>query len=268
MAGSVSNKISESAINTDERAVIEKYGFNVGAEGSHFVLTDPEYRKQNKGKGGRHEGGNISILLNAAVAQRKSLEQSAKAPSDQVDHQAARSKNEKATERRLAHQVSENKGRSDPPKTKVAGNGNIPETDAPSKVGGDDTGAASTQSRDNDTSNVNTPASAAETRKDAVKPARVKLEKAAKEPKAPKEKKERVKKVREPKVRKDVRYVRAFREISSNLQITPEALSAKAGVKSHAATWIDVWNTVVKILDERKALAVPAADLTCGTAAK
>jgi hypothetical protein len=67
-------KLSESAIDDNERAVIGKYDFEVRDKGGHFEVTDPVVRKANRGKGGKHSGGNLSICLSAAVSERQAHE--------------------------------------------------------------------------------------------------------------------------------------------------------------------------------------------------
>lgn len=80
----IDKSISESAINANERAVIEKYNFDVSTDGNRFVVTDSAYRKANRGKGGKYVGGNIELLLVEAVEQHKTLDLVASAPSDKV----------------------------------------------------------------------------------------------------------------------------------------------------------------------------------------
>lgn len=256
----IDKSVSDSAINADERAVVEKYNFNLSAgTGGHFVLVDPEYRRQNKGKGGRHEGGNLSILLTAAVAQHKTLEQASKAPSDQVDKQAARAK-------------------TNPPKTKVSGAGNIPETDEhPGLVVTSLQTGKTTVIQPPGTVAPKTPVSAALTDVDdktqVTAPAPVKrtervrdatpttetsdeLEarlKAAKKAKAKEPKAEKKAKAPKPeKERKDNRYLRAARLIAKKPSITAEQLAEKADMsESTAGHCIDAWRGVTAALLEK-----------------
>ena len=86
----IDDSISPSAIDANERAVIEKYAFELRSEGDRFVLLDPIIRRANRGKGGRHIGGNLGVLLTAAVTERRAHEANAKAPSDKTDKQRAR----------------------------------------------------------------------------------------------------------------------------------------------------------------------------------
>ena len=88
--------IDASAINASERAVIESYDFELRREGDRFVVIDLAFRKANRGKGGRHIGGNLSLLLTAAITQRKSLDVAVKAPSDKVERQNGRAKTNSA----------------------------------------------------------------------------------------------------------------------------------------------------------------------------
>lgn len=67
-------KISETSLDDGARAVIEKYGFEVRDNGGHFEVLDPIVRKANRGKGGKHSGGNIDICLSAAVSERQAHE--------------------------------------------------------------------------------------------------------------------------------------------------------------------------------------------------
>ncbi len=233
----IDKSVSDSAISADERAVVEKYGFNVSAgAGGHFVLIDPEYRRQNRGKGGRHEGGNLSILLTAAVAQHKTLDQAAKAPSDQVDKQAARAK-------------------TNPPKTKVAGNGNIPETDDAPKT---PVSAALTDVDDKTQVTAPAPVKRTERVRDATPTTETSDElearlKAAKKAKAKEPEAEKKAKASKPeKERKDNRYLRAARFIAKKPSITAEQLAEKADMsESTAGHCLDAWKGVTAALLEK-----------------
>ena len=66
--------ISESALDANQRAVIEKYGFEMRDRGGQFELTDPVVRRANRGKGGKHTSGNADLALHAAVAERQAHE--------------------------------------------------------------------------------------------------------------------------------------------------------------------------------------------------
>ncbi len=64
------------SIDDNEKAVINKYGFELRDKEGHYELVDPVYRKANRGKGGKHSGGNLPILLQAAVAERRAFDES------------------------------------------------------------------------------------------------------------------------------------------------------------------------------------------------
>lgn len=74
--------IAESAIDANERAIIEKYGLRVEQDGDRFSVVDSVVRKAKRGKGGRYTGGNLTELLRAAVSEHQACNASADAPSD------------------------------------------------------------------------------------------------------------------------------------------------------------------------------------------
>jgi hypothetical protein len=58
------------------------------------------------------------------------------------------------------------------------------------------------------------------------------------------------------------RYLRGMRVIANGRNVSPEDIAKQADMsKSGAKACIIAWNTAVRLLDEKKALAVPAADL-------
>lgn len=239
----IDQSISPSAINANELAIIEKYGFDVKDDSGYLVVIDPTYRKANGGKGGRYGGqnggfggGNIGGMLAAAVKNRQALEGAAKAPSDKPK-----------------------------PATKVKGNGNVPETDPKAETVTVAKAASASRKRvtvepkDNASKNV-TPTGNAANAPSSRKSANSKASKKA-------DKKEKA--VKPAKVRGDNRYLRAARVISGNPNITAKALSKEAAMsESMAANCLLSWQAVIVVLDNRKALAVKAADLLSKTDTK
>ena len=267
------------AINANEKAVIEKYGFEVRDENGHFALLDKVVRKASRGKGGRHVGGNLELLLRAAVSERKAHDDNAGAPSDK-------------------------------PKTKVAGNGNVPETDtkpktpaAPKLGAPDGVPAASSDPTDDQRTTISRYGFTAEPAKgntweiiDPVvakyyafrdaskkgkyvgelavalgqaievrsqyeaeiaapkngkgKKTRATLDNGADKP-AAKGKKEKPAKA--PKERKDNRYLRAFRVIAAKPDVTAELLAKQADMSvSMAGNCLVAWASAMQVQEEHK----------------
>lgn len=79
----ISPSISPSAVNDAERATVEKFGFRLEDDNGQFDLVDPVVRKAERGRGGRYKGGNLELLLKAAVSQREAHDKAASVPSDE-----------------------------------------------------------------------------------------------------------------------------------------------------------------------------------------
>lgn len=216
----------EQALSKGDRAVVEKYGFEVRKDGGLITLTDPVVRKANRGKGGHYTGIRVVELLESAVAQRRAADKSMKAPSDKVEKQNARAK-------------------ADAPKA-----GSAASTSQTTPVAKPEPDADTSTTPPDKTTGTSTPA--------VTRGVRASKRGAAKKGSGEKESSKK----KEPKQRKDVRYVRAFRAIFARPAITVAQLSKEADLPSKSsAAWLDVWNTAVKVLAEGGKLSVDQATL-------
>jgi hypothetical protein len=277
--------ISESAVSVNERAVVEKYGFDVRNEQGLFLVVDPVVRKANRGSGGKYgPGGKVELLLTAAVNSRKEYERTAKAPSDEAERRLRRAKSTKAAAAPPSATAA----------TAMSGNGATSSTqndtsadehatgvpsDTPSttaeqaatieKYGlkvssGVLTGEvvvedpkvakyyafkdASKKGRYVGTDLDELLAQAVAVHEGMIAPVPAADGKKKAEPKA-----EKKAKAAEPKPRKDNRYLRAFRVIALDPKVTAEALAKKASMStSMAAACLQAWQAANAVMAEQK----------------
>ncbi len=226
-------------ISDNQRAVVEKYGFNLTTdEHKHYVLTDPLVRKANRGKGGKQVGGNLDLCLSAGVAEHKAHLANASAPSDKTDKQNVRAKTNPTKPNGAAMPPASDKTSTSQPEVVTREPKVLAAQTEPAKADSDASNASNELTRDDTSSNKKTRGR----RADAT----------AKAPRA--------KKVREKTERGPNRYQRVFSLIAANPSITVAELAKKADL-SKAAAWIDVWNTAVMMLDKKGALKTPVAEL-------
>jgi hypothetical protein len=72
-----------------------------------------------------------------------------------------------------------------------------------------------------------------------------------------------------PAAKPENRYLRGMRVIAEDRKVSPDDIAKQAGMsKSGAKACIIAWNTAVHLLDQKKALAISAADLVNNTLTK
>lgn len=154
----------------NQRATIVKYGFVLRDNNGHFRLIDPQINKKLSNKAGRYDGGNLDVLLIAAVEARKIRDEKAGTQPQPEKTQDAPDAPQPAPEPVKAEDAPEDAEKA--PQTEITGDVTL-----------DDTGK--------------------------------------REP-------GRSRKSREPKVRKDVRYVRAMKVLIGEPDISQADLSKQA----------------------------------------
>lgn len=265
--------ISATAINKNQKAVIEKYNFSLHSNFGQFELTDAVIRKANRGKGGKHTGGNLDILLAAAVNERKALDASLAAPSDQVTNAAVRAKTNPPKKAKTPKSLDENAAA-------VLGDSRGPRPVDMKSLDEVRTLAGADATNDHVAADETAPVKDAEgdapahendpahddTSKRTKRAQRASL---SQETSTKPERKPRVKKVKEPKVRKDNRYLRTARIVAEDLTFLPTSskdreackkrLAAAVGDISPASAghFFEAWMGITAILTAKGWLTIP-----------
>ena len=268
---------SDVSLTANEEAVVNKYGFDVKTEAGLFLLTDPVVRKANRGKGGRHQGGDLNLLLTAAVKERQAHDDSvSKVPLPEKANGAAPTAYDKAQKREehnvksleKALGVSASPTDVDPqpetkqPETAADVNDNTPETmppaeekpaEEPPKAKPEEKTSTPTKAGKGKAKAATPKAEPTPTKPDAPPPAElsdVELDETGK--------REKKSKKREKTPRKDNRYLRAAKIIAGRLDIDDKELSKQASMSAATAGHcLEAWKGITAVLIEKGWLKIP-----------
>lgn len=248
----IDSSISETVLDANQRAVIEKYGFEMRDKGGQFELTDPIVRKTNRGKGGKHMNGDADTVLSAAVAERQAHDKAVAA----APPVAPKGKGKAATKADAPAQteVQPEPEQQPEPETTVyldsdgkpqrepdpQPEGTLLEVDLPGRsedVDTNESGNLSPQDEQLAEGVVNQPGNEIEVDETDLDNSGKRAKKSKKEEKGP---------------RKDNRYLRAAKIIVTDLEIDAEQLAGKADMsEATAGHCLEAWRGVVAELLEQ-----------------